>query len=308
MLGLCGLLSACASERVFELGLRDSESGASDASIPGSSTDSDEVDTGGRQDDSSQGQESSGQSDASDSQERPPAKKSPKKQLEDLLKAYCNAGSTSCFMMDELDNKLLVDRGDGDLPIDPQDSKIVEPNLQSYLFDRAIQVVQGKRPESIERFTMPKLGIIGFDVWVKPNSTSKITRWNAVALDGFLSLQTLSSDVVACKYNVSAAPYLPLIPKPEVLRAAVKFPKDRFVHVACAYDGNNVSLWIDGVEYKGPRHSRVLLPKSSKYLLNWDSALQIPYDGQLGPLRIWQDIPAMREQIRTLHQLLASLD
>lgn len=308
-LGLCGLLSSCATDHEFEQGLRDSETGQGDDTSQESNDDDDtKVQSGQSDNKDTSTKKDEDQHDDSSSEQEPPAKPDPKAQLAELIENYCDLGSTSCYLMDEIENELLPDKGEADLSINPKDSKIVDPNLSSYPFKKALQLVRGGQPESMKRFTLPERGIMGFDVWIKPNSTGTQTRWNAVAIDGFLSLQTLGPDRMACTYKVGLSPTLPLIPKAEVLKAAIEFPKDKFVHVACAYDGNNVSLWINGVENKGPRHDRVILPETSRYLLNWSSALQTPFDGQMGPFRIWHDIPTMSKEIRKLHQLLAVRD
>lgn len=302
VLGLSGLLCACGSNQEIDQGLRDSDADA-DPEASGTTSRASEP-TNSQANSGPSATDEDSKTDTSDTT----TKEDPEQLLATLLDNYCEAGSVSCYMMDELDNKLLVDQGELNLPINPQDSKLVAPDLQSYLFDSALQLVRGYRPESIETFTLPKDGIIGFDLWLKPNSTSTQTRWNAFALDGFLSLQTLEAGMVACKYNVGLSPTFPAIPKPEVIRAPVSFPKDEFVHLACSFDGNNVSLWINGVENRGPKHDRVILPENSRYLLNWSSALQVPFDGQMGPVRVWHDLSAMREQIRRLHQLLFIVD
>lgn len=299
VLGFVAHLSACAADRNFDQGKESSTT---------SPTQEDEVGTASepKLGSGAQGTTDASQGDLStQDQATPPSGPDPKKLLQEHLASYCDSGSVSCFMMDELDNQLLVDQGQAKLPINPHDSKLVVPNLDSYLFDSALQVVLGERPESIKTFKLPENGIIGFDVWLKPNRTSSTTRWNAVAMDGFLSIQTVAPNTLACKYNVGLSNSFPLIPKPELIKASVEFPENDFVHVGCAWDGSNVSLWLDGVEFKGPKHDRVILPTSSRYLLNWKSAFQTPFDGLLGPLRVWHDIPTMRSQLRSLHHLLA---
>lgn len=238
----------------------------------------------------------------------PPSKQELRVTLDKRLDSYCQAGSVSCFLMNKMDEGLLSDVNNTKLQIHPQKSEIVSPDLSSYLFESALQVVPGTRPQSLETFTLPERGIIGFDVWIRPNSADTNPRWNAIALDGFLSLQTVDPNILACKYNVGLSPTFPWIPKPELLKVPVSFPKDKFVHVACAYDGSNVSLWVNGTEHKGPRHSRVILPTSSRYLLNWSSVAQTPFDGQLGPLRFWHDIETMRQELRNFHQILSAID
>lgn len=300
--GICTGFSACASKQQFDQGLTESDTGADTSSVQGpSNTAPGSVqDSGG-----SAVHEIDATKGLTGDQAVPTAELSLEERLQEILTNYCDAGPVSCYLMDKTENKLLLDRGPADLSINPQDSKIVDPGLSSYLFDSALQVVRGERPESLKTFTLPEHGIVGFDVWIKPNSTSTNTRWNAIALDGFLSIQTLGPEILACKYNVGLSPTFPLIPKVETLQAKIEFPKDEFVHVGCAYDGSNVSLWINGVEHQGPKHDRVLLPETSRYLLNWSSAFQTPFDGQLGPLRVWHDIPTMRARLRGLHQLLS---
>lgn len=300
------MLSACASNQEFDQGLPDTETGQDNKELDASTGD-DEGDATEPEADSDGAPEP--EPAGTDPQDDIPDPQELRRLLDEHLASYCDLGSVSCYRMDELENQLLIDQGSIGLSINPQDSKLVNPDLDAYPFETALQIVQGYlRPQGLKTFTLPDQGIIGFDLWLKPNSASLQTRWNAFALDGFLSIQTISDGVIACKYNVGISPTFPTLPKPELVEAIVEFPKHEFVHVGCSYDGNNVSVWVNGVENKGPKHNRVILPETSRYLLNWSSAFQTPFDGQVGPVRVWHDIPTMRAQVRRLHQLLSVVD
>lgn len=314
-LGLGMLVSSCVLDREFEQGLDESQSGQKNNEVEVTSQESDDpadqMVTGAHDQAEVQPSGQSPTSPDQSPQNNLPTAQDFRKTLAEMLQNYCEAGSVSCYLMNEIDQGILEDHGSSELQIESKKCEVVSPKLSSYLFGSALQVVPGKdvdRPESIEVFQLPETGIIGFDVWLKPNADNPTPRWNAVALDGFLSLQTVDSNVLACKYNVAINPTFFFIPRPELLKVTVEFPKDEFVHVACAYDGTNVSLWVNGTEYKGPRHDRVIIPDASRYLLHWSSLNQTPFDGQLGPLRFWHDIPAMREEIQKFHQVLSALN
>lgn len=227
--------------------------------------------------------------------------------LRRLLAEYCNTGALSCFMMDSIEDGKMRDRGRLGLDIHTEKSTVVATQAKRYPFSFALQLHEDPRPQSDKEVPLPKNGIVGFDVWIKPNSPGN-TGWNAVGLEGFLSLRKIAPGYIECAYNVGLSGDLPTIPRPVSLSVPFDFPPDRFVHVGCALHGQNVSMWIDGIEHLGPQRNRLLLPKSSSYLLNWKSAFESPFTGQLGPMRVWHDTELMTSEIRRLHLLLPTID
>lgn len=204
---------------------------------------------------------------------------------------YCSKGSVACYPMQSVEDGILRDYGPHKRHIKLSNAKTVEATHEVYALDTAVKM-PGTSFRSDEEYSVPASGIIGFDVWLRPADVSAID-WRVFALGSNIALERRStSTAMKCTFNEKL-----ILP-----RATYAYdPKPgELYHMACALSKEDRIVWVNGwIDSKGTLRPSST-PTKADYVFGDPTGKSSPFNGDVGAIRVWEDVEAMRAEIARL--------
>lgn len=203
--------------------------------------------------------------------------------------AYCQHGSIACYPMISVEGDRFKDYGKQGRHFPATGLSTVEVKQANYPLPRAVDASPQGKYQTLENYTVLSTGVVGFDIWLKPIRTDS-KNWTAFAIDKYISLIRMDNTELRCAFEGSS--------QLRILDRAFA-PKDgEFHHVACAFDGTEKIMWVDGFIDRKSSFVPTSWPPTTPFIFGWKSVLENPFDGFIGAIRVWEDIEAMKAEIR----------
>lgn len=220
-----------------------------------------------------------------------PANTSSEDTNEAAARAYCQKGSIACYPMFSVDGDRFKDHNASALHMPASGLSIVDAKRSHYPFTQVVNAAPQGQYRSSASYKIPSSGSAGFDLWLRPTRPDS-KNWTAFAIDNYISLIRLSDGDLRCAFEGSSL--IKFMDRPFTAK------EGELHHIACAFDGASKQMWVDGNAATSTNAIPNKWPTSAQFIFGWKSAVENPFDGHIGAIRVWDNIQAMES---TLEQM-----